>query len=274
MELGEKLLQARTEAGLSQRQLCGEEITRNMLSQIEHGTAKPSMSTLAYLARRLGKPVSFFLEEEGTVSVNQGCMETAWTYYEKGEPKQAAEALEGYCFPDPVYDREFFLLKNLTLLELAGRAIGENREIYARELLEQAEELEQYTPWLPELAVRRVRLLGRLPGLLPSWMLPDLDEDLLLRGRMALQAGKPERAAQILDAAADRENPLWSLLRGRAALQQQEYGTAARYLQEAEEAYPEALPLLERCFRELGDYRMAYYYACKGRDGGKQAAAE
>ena len=34
MELGEKLLRARQEAGLSQRQLCGEEIPRNMLSQI------------------------------------------------------------------------------------------------------------------------------------------------------------------------------------------------------------------------------------------------
>ena len=43
MELGEKILQARLEAGLSQRQLCGEEITRNMLSLIEHGNAKPSM---------------------------------------------------------------------------------------------------------------------------------------------------------------------------------------------------------------------------------------
>ena len=46
MELGEKLRQARLEAGLSQRQLCGEDITRNMLSQIEHGSAKPSMKTL------------------------------------------------------------------------------------------------------------------------------------------------------------------------------------------------------------------------------------
>ena len=53
MELGEKLRQARLEAGFSQRQLCGEEITRNMLSQIEHGTAKPSMKTLQFLAARL-----------------------------------------------------------------------------------------------------------------------------------------------------------------------------------------------------------------------------
>ena len=49
MELGEKLRQARIEAGLSQRELCGEEITRNMLSLIENGSAKPSMNTLKYL---------------------------------------------------------------------------------------------------------------------------------------------------------------------------------------------------------------------------------
>ncbi|WP_353959843.1 helix-turn-helix domain-containing protein, partial [Klebsiella pneumoniae] len=59
MALGELLKQARLEKGLSQRQLCGEEITRNMLSQIENGSAKPSMATLSYLAGRLGKPVSY-----------------------------------------------------------------------------------------------------------------------------------------------------------------------------------------------------------------------
>ncbi len=63
MSLGKKLRQARMEASLSQRALCGSVITRNMLSQIENGAANPSMSTLQYLAGQLGKPVSFFLEE-------------------------------------------------------------------------------------------------------------------------------------------------------------------------------------------------------------------
>ena len=61
MELGQRIRAARLEAGLSQRQLCGEVITRNMLSQIENGSARPSMDTLQYLAAQLGKPVSFFL---------------------------------------------------------------------------------------------------------------------------------------------------------------------------------------------------------------------
>ena len=46
MDLGRRLKQARLDAGLSQRQLCGTEITRNMLSQIENGNARPSMDTL------------------------------------------------------------------------------------------------------------------------------------------------------------------------------------------------------------------------------------
>ena len=75
MTLGEKLKQARLEAGLSQRQLCGDVITRNMLSQIENGSARPSMDTLKYLASRLGKPVSYFLEEEAEVPANLAVME-------------------------------------------------------------------------------------------------------------------------------------------------------------------------------------------------------
>ena len=48
MELSQKLKQARLDAGLSQKALCGDQITRNMLSQIENGSARPSMDTLRY----------------------------------------------------------------------------------------------------------------------------------------------------------------------------------------------------------------------------------
>ena len=74
MELGEKLRLTRLEAGLSQRALCGDEITRNMLSRIENGAARPSMKTLGCLAARLGKPVSYFLEEDTVCSPNQEIM--------------------------------------------------------------------------------------------------------------------------------------------------------------------------------------------------------
>ena len=64
MTMGQRILQARLAAGLSQRELAGEEITRNMLSSLEHDAATPSIATLRYLARRLGRPVSYFLGED------------------------------------------------------------------------------------------------------------------------------------------------------------------------------------------------------------------
>lgn len=70
MDLGQKLRAARLEKGLSQRQLSENLITRNMLSQIENGSAKPSLPTLQALAQRLEKPVQFFLEEGSSATVS------------------------------------------------------------------------------------------------------------------------------------------------------------------------------------------------------------
>ena len=123
MELGEKLRQARMEAGLSQRALCGEEITRNMLSRIENGAARPSMGTLQYLAARLGKPVSYFLEETAVCSPNQAVMAKARQLFDEGDFAGVKQALSGYRAPDETYDRERQLLESVTLLNLAEQAM-------------------------------------------------------------------------------------------------------------------------------------------------------
>lgn len=54
--LGQKIKNARLEMGLTQKELCGGDITRNMLSRIETGDAYPSLETLCCLASRLGLP--------------------------------------------------------------------------------------------------------------------------------------------------------------------------------------------------------------------------
>ena len=46
MTLGEKLRKTRMEKGLTQTDVAGERITRNMLSQIENDVASPSVGTL------------------------------------------------------------------------------------------------------------------------------------------------------------------------------------------------------------------------------------
>ena len=64
MTLGEKIKRARTERKLTQAQLAGDEITRNMLSAIESDKALPSITTLNYIASTLGLPVSYLLSDE------------------------------------------------------------------------------------------------------------------------------------------------------------------------------------------------------------------
>lgn len=265
MELGARLRQARLEAGLSQRQLCGETITRNMLSLIEHGSAKPSMSTLQYLASRLGKPVSYFLEEQAVLSPNQEVMAQAREAYEKGDSAAARRALADYRGSDAMFDREKDLLWCLAALDGAEQALAEGRDRYAAELLYQAERTEGYAS--RELERRRLLLLAKASpedGAQIVPRLPSLDDELLLRAEAALKAGMPERCAQLLGATEDQNCPAWNLLRGDACYAQGDYRAAAKCYHKAEDGYPtETAPKLESCYQKLEDYKMAYFYACK-----------
>ncbi len=58
--IGEKIKEQRLKKGLTQRELAGEKITRNMLSLIESGNASPSIPTLVYISERLGIPIAYF----------------------------------------------------------------------------------------------------------------------------------------------------------------------------------------------------------------------
>ena len=56
-ELGKRLKEARIARKMTQSEVVGDFITRNMLSQIESGTATPSIRTLEYLCEVLEIPV-------------------------------------------------------------------------------------------------------------------------------------------------------------------------------------------------------------------------
>ena len=220
MELGEKIRKARLEAGLSQRQLCGEEITRNMLSLIENGSAKPSMKTLRYLAAQLDKPLSFFLDE--AAPENEKILESALA------------------------------------LEQAEEALAAGKDIYAAQLLDKVS-------W-PRLRREKLLLSAKLPGTKMADItaqLPSLDEELLLRAEAALETACLDRCEHLLSAAENSENPRWRVLMGKLCMARQEWAKAAEQLEPAENECYDIAGLLEICFRELGDYKRAYEYACK-----------
>lgn len=257
MALGLLLKQARLEAGLSQRQLCGEEITRNMLSQIENGAARPSMDTLRYLASRLGKPVSYFLEEQ-TVSPNQGMVCNARQAYAAGEHAGVLELLQG-CTKDGVFDEEVALLRSLATLGRAEQALNEGRRPYAAALLEEMDLQSIYMK--PDIECKRSLLLAQARPEKAAELAEKLsvDDVLLLKARGALSQGQAQKALGLL-LAVETPTEQWYLLKGEALFAVGEFQKAAECFRQVEDR---ALSQLERCYEQLGDYKMAYYYAKK-----------
>lgn len=263
MELSQKLKQARLDAGLSQKALCGDRITRNMLSQIENGSARPSMDTLRYLAGQLGKPLSYFLEDNAVTSPNQALMEKART----AEPSDALHLLGQYQGPDPTFDRERWLLEALVCMTLAEDALRQGKPAYARNLLERAAVAGSRTPYYtPDNARRRLLLLHEAGEKGLEDQLPDLTPELLLRAENALGQQDFDRCGALLAAATDH-SPLWHYLKAQMHFALRQYSDARIHFEAAWDHAPKVCcSRLEDCCRESSDFAGAYFYACKLRE--------
>ncbi len=231
MSLGEKLRQARLEAGLSQRALCADVITRNMLSQIENGNASPSMATLQYLAGRLEKPVSYFLEEAAQT--------------------EAPSAL----------------FAGITCLEQARKLLAAGKISDAQAALAQAQTLLAAAPdWVQRQLLLLMAQADPDQGAEFAGSLPSLDRELLLRAREALSRQDGPAAIRYLTAAEDPD-PQWALCMGEALMLTGDFAQAAEHFHLAEAQFPHRTSQqLEVCYRELEDYQKAYFYACRVRN--------
>ena len=260
MELGQRLKQARLEAGLSQRQLCGDVITRNMLSQIENGSARPSMDTLQYLAAQLGKSVGYFLEGV-SASTNQNILLDARAAYAAGQFQQVLSILETHQQPDELLDAEVYLLRCLSLISLAEQSDD------PLPLLAQAELAGHQTPYFtPELARRIALCIAKNDAPKRVAILSQLsDEELLLRSAQAIAADSPADALVFLNSANDKSAAQWLLLRGDVAMAMDDLSIAEQHYLSAEALSVEAYPRLEALYLTQEDYQLAYRYACKQR---------
>ena len=117
MTVGEKIKQARTERGMTQSELAGEVITRNMLSRIETGAAQPSLDTLFYIAGRLGIPAGFLLldKDDALLSVFEEEMTVARQLYAVGKYKECIARLDAISHKND----EIHLLYSYSLFYIA-----------------------------------------------------------------------------------------------------------------------------------------------------------
>ena len=130
MTIGEKIKKLRNGLGMTQAALCGDYITRNMLSQIENGIAKPSIDTVTYIADKLGVPAGFLLTDTDDLLAFQKltCIDTLRDLYTEKKYFECAQICERL----PGCDDEIALILSNCYLNI-GKEHLQNGNIRAAE---------------------------------------------------------------------------------------------------------------------------------------------
>ena len=89
--------------------------------------------------------------------------------------------------------------------------------------------------------------------------LPDEDLPLLLRAKNAYREENWNRCLELLNACEEKNTEPWRFLRAEVAFAMGDFSLAAEHYP------PHCYQRLEECYRNLGDYKLAYEYACKQR---------
>lgn len=280
MNIGERIRELRISKLMTQSELAGSRITRNMLSCIENGSANPSLSTILYIAGRLNVPAGFLLAEEGDEIVyrkisNLSNIKRAYT---AGDWRGCRSLCFSGC-PEPD-DEIGFLLAHCD----AGIAVEEFQSGKLRsacrffdEALSYAEKTIYPTDDIEAIARVYFRYMERVSYTLYSDI---LDESKPLRVRAdtplvayldALDALEREDTETVSVFLANTDPTAFehAHVRSRLMMAEGEYRSAEKLLLQLLKAETPLMPVslyevlceLEVCCRENEDFKGAYNYA-------------
>lgn len=282
MTLGQKIKQARIDKGMTQRELVGDHITRNMLSKIENDSATPSVRTLEYLAGRLGLSVSYLMSDmtlsDGTSPDGLDEMRSAFREKRYDDCIALLENSQTAGTTD-----EGYLLRARADLSAARRALEAAEYKTAKEYADSADYYnKQGLYYSAEIDAEMSLILAECANVLdPS----EFDENAaeykravnaisfssrfeLARADNLILTGNAEEAYNVLgqlpDGLEDKLAAKKEYLIGRVYMVRRDWRGALEHLLAAERAglsEPGMFSALEACFKELEDYKMAYHYA-------------
>ncbi|MBE6552793.1 MAG: helix-turn-helix transcriptional regulator [Ruminococcaceae bacterium] len=280
MNIGEKIRELRVAKLMTQSELAGTRITRNMLSCIENGSAQPSLSTILYIAGRLNVPVGFLLAEEGDEVVyrKMNSMPNIKRAYTAGDWWGCRSLCLSGC---PVADDEISLLLAKCDAEIAVEEFEQGRLHsscrFFDEALDYAEKTIYPTNEIEARALVYFRYMQRLSPTLFSDML-DSDKTLgflwqspfaaYVEVLEALDRGEQGKAIDFLSVT-DETLFYADHIRVRLLMDSMHFyeaKQALRALLDSENPLNKVdlytvLCELEVCCRETDDYRSAYNYA-------------
>jgi HTH-type transcriptional regulator, quorum sensing regulator NprR len=141
--LGQRIRRARQELGLSLAAVAGSDFSRAFLNQVELGRARPSTQTLRIIARRLQRPIEYFLEDPGD---STAALELALAEAEIG--LHQGEAARAISLMTQILAREIPLeLRTRAQLTLATAHLRQGHVKDAMPLLEEAIAAAERSHW-------------------------------------------------------------------------------------------------------------------------------
>ena len=283
MTLGQKIKDARISHSMTQKQLVGDHITRNMLSKIENDNATPSVRTLEYLAGKLGLPAGYFLDDatlsDGTAP--DGLDEIRFAFRE-GRYRDCLGMLENAKVAGTT--DEGYLLRSHAARCAAKCSLKEGNIAEAKEFADAADYYNKESIYYSaEIDAEMSLILAECALSLDlsefSYNAQEFERAyakfdfsgryLLAQAEFLIKTGEVIRAAEIigsLNACEGDDAVRLKYLKGLLQMEEDEFSSALKLLLDAEaSAHPVlTLPIysaLEECYRQLGDFEMAYKYA-------------
>ena len=279
MTIGEKIKDIRTSKLMTQSELAGSEITRNMLSQIENDSANPSLSTLKYLASRLNVSVGYLLsegEDEKLYRKYSEIMGIKKTYL-SGDLRICREACLGSASLD---DDEIRLILAECCLGIGVEEFGEGHLRSASEFFDEAIDNCSATIYNTDRIVSAAASYFRYMRLISPTVSSEMIDENEASVYPALGERFPKYAytleteegrrseATMVDY--DPDSDIYSLhLSARRLMRSKKFGNAYEKLKailNSEERV--AMPMLyfvfsdlEVCCKECGDYKGAYEFS-------------
>lgn len=279
MNIGEKIRSLRVAKLMTQSELAGNQITRNMLSCIENGSAQPSLSTIRYIAKALNVPVGFLLADEGDEIVYQKMsgLPNIKRAYRVGDWMGCRSLCQTSC-PEP--DDEIRLILSTCDLEIAKSAFWEGKIRYACRFFDEAMLYAADTLYPAEHVQAEAEVYFRYMARISPMLYSDvLDENAArsvvaknafssyLDALEALDVGDEAPAKQYAQVHAE-ESFFCAHLSAKCLMNQSKYHEAKACLDDLLEteillneiSLYAILCDLEICCREIEDFKSAYRY--------------
>lgn len=286
MNLGEKIKNARLERHMTQKDVVGDYITRNMLSKIENGSATPSVKTLEYLAGALGLPAGYFMTESNGDELTPGSISDARAQFKQGNFDACVQLLEALDM-EGGYRDEAMLLMARAKIDLSKKAMAEGRYEEAIRLAQEAishndESLYVSTAFRTEALLLIARCTMELEGdflkAMDDYQASYQDQGLgefyhLTMAEYYIGQGDLASAKKEMDSIlrlSEASKPAYLMLQGNMDLKDSQYEQAAKQLEKAEQLarttgsnyfMSSLYAMLEQCYREMEDFKKAYHYA-------------